>query len=174
MHVHCYGPKQKVTQCICKKLLTQVSQGSLVKLTKAKILAFCQFSVCRKTNHTSSRFIWLLTLYHTIPTFNLTPPHTHTPPSTEKPLENFVEKGENAGNQHFLLFPQCFLPFTKQISNFQSTFTLSYAHALNLDKSVILSFGKKLKMKRRNEEYNCIIGSICGSCHWPVPKYRPI
>ena len=27
-----------------------------------------------------------------------------------KPLENIVGKGENAGNQHFLLFPQCFLP----------------------------------------------------------------
>ena len=24
-------------------------------------------------------------------------------------IENIVEKGENAGNQHFLLFPQCFL-----------------------------------------------------------------
>ena len=23
-------------------------------------------------------------------------------------VENIVEKGENAGNQHFLLFPQCF------------------------------------------------------------------
>ena len=23
-------------------------------------------------------------------------------------VENTVEKGENAGNQHFLLFPQCF------------------------------------------------------------------
>ena len=45
-----------------------------------------------------------LTLYQTIPTFN----------------ENIVEKGENAGNQHFLLFPQCFLSFQKQISVFQS------------------------------------------------------
>ena len=35
-------------------------------------------------------------------------------------LENIVGKGENAGNQHFLLFPQCFLPFPKQISTFQS------------------------------------------------------
>ena len=26
-----------------------------------------------------------------------------------KALENIVEKGENAGNQHFLLFTQCFL-----------------------------------------------------------------
>ena len=35
-------------------------------------------------------------------------------------FENIVGKGENAGNQHFLLCPQCFLSFTKQISNFQS------------------------------------------------------
>ena len=40
-----------------------------------------------------------LTLYHTISAFN--------DPETE-------------GNQHFLLFPQCFLPFPKQISIFQS------------------------------------------------------
>ena len=38
----------------------------------------------------------------------------------KKPFENIVEKGENAGNQHFLLFPQCFLPFSKQNSIFQS------------------------------------------------------
>ena len=36
-------------------------------------------------------------------------------------LENIVGKGENAGNQHFLLFPQCFLPFPKQISIFLTT-----------------------------------------------------
>ena len=45
-----------------------------------------------------------LTLYHTIPTFVI------------EAFENIVGKGENAGNQHFLLFPQCFLPFLKQIS----------------------------------------------------------
>ena len=32
--------------------------------------------------------------------------------------ENIMGKGENAG----YLFQQCFLPFTKQISNFQSRF----------------------------------------------------
>ena len=37
---------------------------------------------------------------------------------TEKPIEDIVGKGENANNQHFLLFSQCFLPSTKQISNF--------------------------------------------------------
>ena len=37
-------------------------------------------------------------------------------------FENIMGKGENAGNQHFLLFPQCFLPFPKQISTFALTF----------------------------------------------------
>ena len=32
----------------------------------------------------------------------------------KKPFENIVGKGENAGYQHFLLFPQCFLSFPKQ------------------------------------------------------------
>ena len=31
------------------------------------------------------------------------------PPVTRRTFENTVEKGENAGNQHFLLFPSCFL-----------------------------------------------------------------
>ena len=34
------------------------------------------------------------------------------------PFENIVGKGENAGDQYFLHFPQCFLPFTKEISIF--------------------------------------------------------
>ena len=38
----------------------------------------------------------------------------------KNPFENIVGKGENAGNQHFLLFPQCFLPFPKEFSNFLS------------------------------------------------------
>ena len=38
----------------------------------------------------------------------------------KKPFENIVGKGENAGNQHFILFPQYFLPFPNQISNFHS------------------------------------------------------
>ena len=31
----------------------------------------------------------------------------------KKALENIVGKGENAGNQHFLLFPHCFLTYFK-------------------------------------------------------------
>ena len=48
-------------------------------------------------------------LYCTILTFNN--------PEKKKAFENKVGKGENAGKQHFLLFPQCFLLFQKQIPN---------------------------------------------------------
>ena len=46
----------------------------------------------------------LLTLYHTVPTFN----------------EHEEEAFENIGNQHFLFFPQCFLSIPKQISILKS------------------------------------------------------
>ena len=32
----------------------------------------------------------------------------------KKAFQNILEKGENAGNQHFLLFPQHFLPDWRQ------------------------------------------------------------
>ena len=35
-------------------------------------------------------------------------------------FKNIVGKGENAGNRHFVLFPQYFLAFPDQISNFDS------------------------------------------------------
>ena len=62
----------------------------------------------------------------------------------KKTFENIVRKGENAGNQHFLLFPQCFLPFPKQGLLFYSNFFMSSANAFNLDQSKVLSFGKEL------------------------------
>ena len=37
----------------------------------------------------------------------------------KKPFENIVRKGEKAGNKHFALFAQCFLPIPKRISVFQ-------------------------------------------------------
>ena len=55
--------------------------------------------------------LWCLNLYHTIPTFNN--------PKIDA-FENIEGNGENAGNQHFLLFPQCFLPFPEQISILES------------------------------------------------------
>ena len=38
----------------------------------------------------------------------------------EKPFENIVEKEENAGNQHFLYFPQGFLKYQRKIEQFES------------------------------------------------------
>ena len=36
----------------------------------------------------------------------------------EKPFENIMEKGDSAaGNQHFLLFPQCCLPYHRKGEN---------------------------------------------------------
>ena len=52
-------------------------------------------------------------------------------------LKTIVRKGENAGNQHFLHFPQCFLPFPNQIS-------ISSHIYFKLDKTKILSFSKEL------------------------------
>ena len=57
-------------------------------------------------------------------------------------------KGENAGNQHFLIFPQHFLLFQKQISVFQSH--LPSENVLNLGQSNILLFGKQLIAKAGN------------------------
>ena len=36
----------------------------------------------------------------------------------KKALENTVGKGENAGNQHFLLFQECFLLYQREKSSF--------------------------------------------------------
>ena len=57
-----------------------------------------------------------------------------------KPFENIERKGEKAG----LPFPQCFLPFPKQISIFLINFILPPANTLNMDWSKISSFGKEL------------------------------
>ena len=35
-------------------------------------------------------------------------------PMEKKAFENIMGKGENAGNQHFLLFPQCFQSYQRQ------------------------------------------------------------
>ena len=56
-------------------------------------------------------------------------------------FENIVAKGENAGNQHFHLFPQCFMPFKISWFFFLLFFGGIYV-ALNLDQSNILSFGR--------------------------------
>ena len=54
-------------------------------------------------------------------------------------FENIMGKEENAGNQHFLLFPKYFLLFKKNPNfNFWITFILPSANVFNLDWSTIL------------------------------------
>ena len=64
----------------------------------------------------------------------------------KKPFENIVKKGENTGNQHLILFPQCFQPYQRQKIIILSTLILSSANAFSLDQSKILSFGKEFKI----------------------------
>ena len=71
---------------------------------------------------------------------------------TKKPFENIVGKGENAGNQHFLLFPQFFLLIRRRVSVF--CLHLSSAHGFNLDQSKNLSLGKELKWRYTPIGYN--------------------
>ena len=54
-----------------------------------------------------------------------------------KPFENIAGKGENAGNQHFLSFLQCFPPFPKQVSIFFLPFIFVVCKCFQ--------FGKELK-----------------------------
>ena len=64
---------------------------------------------------------------------------------TENDFENILERGENAGNQHFLLFPQCFLLHQRQIvisSNFEIVFCKLMFSISVLAK--VLSFGTGL------------------------------
>ena len=63
----------------------------------------------------------------------------------KKPLENFVRKGEYAGNQHFLLNTQCVLPFCKQFSMFKSYLYLVYKCSQFGVK--FLLFGEELKVQ---------------------------
>ena len=64
----------------------------------------------------------------------------------KKRFENIVGKGENAGNQHFPLFPPCFLSYQRKNAPLKQKEKkkLSSANAFNLDKAKILSPGKKL------------------------------
>ena len=47
---------------------------------------------------------------------------------------NITENGENVGNHHFLLFPQCFLSIHEQLSALW-LFDLLFLHAFNLGQS---------------------------------------
>ena len=84
---------------------------------------------------------------------------SHSPyfkrPLGKKPFENIVEKGEYAGKQHFLLFPQCFPSFSKQISDFGlNLFCL--LQMLSIWTSLKLSFGNGLTLYHTMPHFDAV------------------
>ena len=77
-----------------------------------------------------------------------------------KGFENIVGKGENAGNQHFLLFPQCFLPFLTQSSTFESHL-ICRLQMLSIWTGLKLSFGKGLTLYQTGNIKEFEIESSC-------------
>ena len=63
-------------------------------------------------------------------------------------------KGENAGNQHFLLFSPTVFSTLSKTEIIILTFNLLFANALNLDQSKVLSFGKELRVEQTNKKNN--------------------
>ena len=59
-----------------------------------------------------------------------------------KSFENTMGKGEIAGNQQFLLFPQCFLPIWINFLPFSSNLKLLSPNSFRLKQSEICCFGK--------------------------------
>ena len=55
-----------------------------------------------------------------------------------------MRKGGNAGNQHLLIFPQCFSTLPEANFSFWAKFTLLSANTFNSYQSKILLFGKEL------------------------------
>ena len=71
---------------------------------------------------------------HTIHTFN---------DLEKEDFENIIGKGENAGNQHFLLFSTMFPTLLKKNFIFSVTFIFLSANAFDLDLSKNFLFGKE-------------------------------
>ena len=64
----------------------------------------------------------------------------------ERPFENIVGIGENAGNQHFLLTSAPFSILSKTNQDLWVTIILSSANAFNLEESKLLLLGKELTL----------------------------
>ena len=80
----------------------------------------------------------------------------------KKPLENIVGKGENAGNQHFLLFPQCFLLFPIQILIFQSPL---FCHLQVLSIWTSLNFAVWERVKDKHFLFTVNISAVWLKCN---------
>ena len=92
----------------------------------------------------------LLCVYHAITTIKT---------MEKKTFENIVGKRESAGNQHFLLFPQSFLPLSKQFLNFKSQFSCL---------QMVLIFGRFMECMVFNTVFNSISFISCRPVHISV------
>ena len=97
--------------------------GLAENLTKAK--TFCMYGL--------HLLKWVVSegniLHQTIPGFTNV---------VKKHFESIMDKAENAGNQHFLFFPQCFLLYLRKLTPVHVNFNLSSAYIFNSDQSKIV------------------------------------
>ena len=98
-----------------KMLVTSISPFPKLFSNQLKtsfiILTTIVLSSANASNLDLSKIFSVLILHQTFPQLSTT--------LRKKALENTVGKGENAGNQHFLLFPQCFLTNQREKSSFE-------------------------------------------------------
>ena len=87
-------PEEKVLP----SLVNPFPNNNLLDLSKLKAFSHDESTMA---NYRMIQFKWFNSLPHSRLLRTL----------KKKPFVNIVGKEENAGNQHFLLFPQCFLPY---------------------------------------------------------------
>ena len=109
--IACYEQFLLFQQCFQKARFPGASKSVIVwewvKVIVSKIDTDIQLSPCPIIIIANDHY---LTLYYIIPTFN--------DPENECFSKHCEEKEKNAGNQHFLIFLQCFLLFPKQSPSF--------------------------------------------------------
>ena len=91
----------------------------------------------------------------------------------KKALENIVRKGENTGNQHFLLFHRIFY-YIKERKHHFSNIYLSSANAFNLDMSKILSLGEELTKMRKKVLENIMAEGEVTSIYYTSQFVSPL
>ena len=85
----------------------------------------------RNLTDTRQRAAGMMLYYYDVPSTTL------SQPQAEEAFENILGKGEIAGNQHFLLFPKCFLLFQKHNSSFGACLISPVLKAFIIDGSKV-------------------------------------
>ena len=106
-----------------KYIHSELRSGSFVKVKSAVLQCHAFLFSIHKSSvfNVFSSIVWQPQLHKALPNFtviqtcNINPfPMTPFDRSGKTPFQSIVGKGENAGDQHFLLFPQCFLLYQRQ------------------------------------------------------------